>query len=246
MNESIVAVVPIRSLRDGKTRLSPVLDLEARQTLIRRTAAGVVEAASASGVLTTALIVSPDPETLEWASSLGSNVLALPQPDRWPGLNGAIDAGREWALAHDTQTLLSLFADLPLLAPADLRGIAAQPQAVVLGADRRHEGTNALLLRLSGGGADFRFAFGAGSLDKHREEARRLGLESAVYDAPGIGFDLDTPDDWDDFLADRDESRRLPLPFPLRRTRNGASGDGGEMSFEDVAAIVAKCGACAR
>lgn len=242
MNESIVAVVPIRALRDGKTRLAPVLDQEARQTLIRRTAAGVIEAARVSDVLDSVLVVSPDAETLAWADSLGSNVVALQQSDRWPGLNGAIEAGRDWALAQNAQTLLSLFADLPLLAPADIRGIAAQPQAVVLGADRRHEGTNALLLRLAGGGADFRFAFGAGSLAKHREEARRLGLEAAVYDAPGIGFDLDTPADWEDFLAERDEMSPLPAPFPWRRASNGA-GDGNETSF---AKLMAKCGACAR
>jgi len=246
VNESIVAVVPIRSLREGKTRLSSVLDLQARQTLIRRTAGGVIESARASGVLESILIASPDGETLAWASSLGSNVVAVPQPDRWPGLNGAINAGREWALANHAQTLLSLFADLPLLAPADIRGIAAQPQAVVLGADRRHEGTNALLLRLAGGGANFHFAFGAGSLDKHREEARRLGLEVAVYDAPGIGFDLDTPDDWVDFLAERDESPPPPLPFPLRQIRNGAGDDGTDTSFDQVAATMAKCGGCAR
>jgi 2-phospho-L-lactate guanylyltransferase len=245
VNESIVAVVPIRSLRDGKTRLSPALDLEARQRLIRHTAGGVIEVARASGALESVLVVSPDDETLAWASSLGSNVVALPQPERWPGLNGAINAGREWALAHDAQTLLSLFADLPLLAPADIRGIAGQPQAVVLGADRRREGTNALLLRLAGDGADFRFAFGAGSLDKHRDEASRLGLEVAVYDAPGIGFDLDTPADWVDFLAERNASSPPPLPFPLRQSRNGAD-DGNDTSFDDAAAMMAKCGACAR
>jgi 2-phospho-L-lactate guanylyltransferase len=244
VNESIVAVVPIRSLGDGKTRLSPVLDREARQALIRRTSAGVIEAARASDALSTVVVVSPDAQTLEWASSLGSNVVALPQPERWPGLNGAIDAGREWALARDAQRLLSLFADLPLLAPADIRGIAARPQAVVLGADRRHEGTNAVLLRLTGAGTDFRFAFGAGSLARHQAEARRLGLEAATYDSPGIGFDLDTPDDWEDLLASRDESSPAPLPFPLRWTRNGDSGLRDEASSDELSAVMAKCGAC--
>jgi 2-phospho-L-lactate/phosphoenolpyruvate guanylyltransferase len=244
VNESVVAVVPIRSLLDGKTRLASVLDLEARQRLIRRTAAGVIEVARNSDSLATVLVVSPDAETLDWASALGSSVVALPQPDHWPGLNGAIDAGREWAIAHEAETLLSLFADLPLLAPADIRGITAQPQAVVLGADRRHEGTNALLLRLSGSGAGFRFAFGAGSLAKHRDEALRLGLESTVYDSPGIGFDLDTPDDWDDLLAERGEVSTLPLPFPTCRGKHGTSGKGNEVGFDDAAAVMAKCGAC--
>ena len=117
-----------------------------------------------------------------------------------PGLNGAIDAGRAWALDRGASAVISLFADLPLIVPDDIRGLVARTEPVVLGPDRRGEGTNALLLRLAGRGSEFTFAFGDGSLAKHLEEARRLGLEAAVHDAPGIAFDLDTPDDWSDFL----------------------------------------------
>jgi 2-phospho-L-lactate guanylyltransferase len=127
-------------------------------------------------------------------------VVAVPQPEHRPGLNGAIDAARAWALHHGASAMLSLFADLPLIAPDDICGLVARTEPVVLGADRRGEGTNALLLRLAGRGAEFTFAFGDGSLAKHRDEARRLGLNAAFHNAPGIAFDLDTPDDWSEFL----------------------------------------------
>jgi 2-phospho-L-lactate/phosphoenolpyruvate guanylyltransferase len=200
VSERIVAVVPIRSLRHGKTRLSPVLGYEARETLLRGAAARVVTAAVDSGVIETVLVVSPDAETLAWAAGLEPAVVAAPQPDSRPGLNGAIDAGRVWALDRGASAVISLFADLPLIVPDDIRGLVARAEPVVLGPDRRGEGTNALLLRLAGRGAEFTFAFGDGSLAKHLEEARRLGLEAALHDAPGIAFDLDTPDDWSDFL----------------------------------------------
>ena len=103
-----------------------------------------------------------------------------------------------WTRAR--RPLVSLFADLPLIAPDDIRGLAARTEPVVLGADRRGEGTNALLLRLAARGPEFTFAFGEGSLAKHLAEAQRLGLNAALHDAPGIAFDLDTPDDWSDFL----------------------------------------------
>ena len=200
MSERIVAVVPIRSLRHGKTRLSSVIGNEARQTLLRGIADRVVTAAVDSGPVETVLVVSPDAETLAWAAGLGPAVLASPQPLDRPGLNGAIDAGRAWALDHDASAVISLFADLPLIVPDDIRGLVARTEPVVLGPDRRGEGTNALLLRLAGRGAEFSFAFGDGSLARHREEARRLGLNAALHAAPGIAFDLDTPDDWSDFL----------------------------------------------
>ncbi len=131
---------------------------------------------------------------------MGPAVVAAPQPEHRPGLNGAIDAGRAWALDRGASAVISLFADLPLIVPDDIRGLVARTEPVVLGPDRRGEGTNALLLRLAGRGSEFTFAFGEGSLAKHLEEARRLGLEAAVHDAPGIAFDLDTPDDWSDFM----------------------------------------------
>jgi 2-phospho-L-lactate guanylyltransferase len=200
VNERTVSIVPIRSLRHGKTRLSSVLGNEARETLLRGVAARVVTAAVDSGLIETVLVVSPDVETLAWAASLGPGVVAVPQPEHLPGLNEAIAAGRIWAMDRGASAVISLFADLPLIAPDDIRGLVARTEPVVLGPDRRSEGTNALLLRLAGRGSAFRFAFGDGSLARHREEARRLGLEAALHEAPGIAFDLDTPDDWSELL----------------------------------------------
>jgi 2-phospho-L-lactate guanylyltransferase len=149
------------------------------------------------------LVVSPDAETLAWAADFAPSVVAMPQPEYLPGLNGAIDAGRAWALDHGASAVLSLFADLPLIVADDIRGLVARAELVVLGPDRRGEGTNALLLRLAGRGSEFAFAFGDGSLAKHLDEARRLGLDTALHDTTGIGFDLDTPDDWSDFLHEQ-------------------------------------------
>lgn len=199
MSERIVAIVPVRSLRHGKTRLSPVLGKEAREALLRGIANRVVAAAVDSGLIETVLVVSPDMETLAWAAGMGSGVVATPQPEHRPGLNGAIDVGRAWALDRGASTVISLFADLPLIVADDIRGLVARKEPVVLGPDRRGEGTNTLLLRLAGRGQEFTFAFGDGSLAKHLEEARRLGLSAGVHDAPGIAFDLDTPDDWSYF-----------------------------------------------
>lgn len=200
MSERIVVVIPIRSLRNGKTRLAPVLGPDARASLLRAAAARVVDAAVASGLAEEVLVVSPDAEVLSWAAARGAGVVPLAQPAHHPGLNGAIEAGREWALARGADAILSLFGDLPLLAAGDLAALAANPEAVVLGADRRGEGTNALLLRLAGRGGKFCFAFGEGSLARHLAEARRLGLDAAVHEAAGTGFDLDTPSDWGDYL----------------------------------------------
>jgi 2-phospho-L-lactate guanylyltransferase len=207
VSELIIAVVPIRSLRDGKSRLASILSPEERAAFLRRSADGVIRAAQASWVIDTVLVVSPDPAALEWASGFGSRVRPLPQPDERQGLNGAIDLAREWALERDADRLLSLFADLPLLSKFDIRRLTARKHPVVLGPDRRGEGTNALLLQLQGPGSQFRFAFGDGSLGKHLAEADRLGLDAVVQSVPGIAFDLDTPLDWADYLRTGGDAR---------------------------------------
>jgi 2-phospho-L-lactate guanylyltransferase len=211
VNELIVAVVPIRSLRDGKTRLSPILAPDERAAFLRHSAERVITTALDSRVVDTVLVVSPDPAVLAWSADFGRRVYALAQPADQPGLNGAIAAARDWALERDADGILSLFADLPLISIFDIRRLMARRNSIVLGPDRRGEGTNAMLLRLAGRGEHFRFAFGEGSLAKHVAEARRLGLSVAVEDIPGIGFDLDTPLDWSDYLAV--EGGRVPGPL---------------------------------
>jgi 2-phospho-L-lactate guanylyltransferase len=212
VNEQIVAVVPVRSLSHGKSRLSPVLANETREALLRQVADRVVTAAVDSGLIETVIVVSSEEETLSWAAGLGPAVIAVPQPDHAPGLNEAIATGRTWALDRGASAVVSLFADLPLIVPDDIRGLVAQTEPVVLGPDRRDEGTNALLLRLAGRGSEFRFAFGHGSLAKHLKEARRLDLETVIHHAPGIAFDLDTPEDWADLVAVAAARSRLCAP----------------------------------
>jgi 2-phospho-L-lactate guanylyltransferase len=200
VSELIVGVVPIRSFREGKTRLASILTGDQRATLLRKTASRVVCTLAASQIVDTVLVVSPEREVLEWARGMGKRILAVPQPADVAGLNGAIDAARAWALERDADALLSLFADLPLLSTLDVRALAREQAPVVLGADRRGEGTNAMLLRLAGAGEEFRFAFGTNSLERHLAEATRLGVSAEIVIAPGVGFDLDTPADWDEYL----------------------------------------------
>ena len=211
MSERIAAIVPIRSWRNGKTRLAPVLSPEARSALMGRAATGVLEAAVESGVVSTVLVVSADSEVLAWADRIGAPVTPLPQPDELVGLNGAIEAGRNWARERGMDAVLSLFADLPLLEADDVRQMVTRPESVVLGPDRNGKGTNALLLRLADDAGAFQFRFGEGSLARHEVEAMQLGLPFARVERTGVGFDLDTPQDWADFLDTVSEIGLYPV-----------------------------------
>jgi 2-phospho-L-lactate/phosphoenolpyruvate guanylyltransferase len=194
MTGGLVAIVPIRSRRHGKSRLDGALLPPARTALIRRMLVGVTTALSESDAVERVGVVSPDPEALALASTLGSMVEPVSQSASAPGLNPALEAGRDWATERLAGGLLVLFGDLPLLTAADVQHIVRRDAPVVISPDRHGTGTNALLLR-NGAAHDFGFLFGPGSYERHVEEAHRLGLEVATSVTPGTAIDLDTPED---------------------------------------------------
>lgn len=206
MSGGTVALVPIRSLTGGKTRLAGALTPDARATLTRRMLARVVGAALESKTIETVLVISPDPLALELARSLHPRVVPIAQGGDAPGLNGAIEQGRRWAMANRAGAYLVLFGDLPLLEADDVENLVRRDAPVVIAPDRHGAGTNALLLRLGLDDPDeapFRFGFGMGSYAHHVDEAHRLGLEVAVSLTPGTAFDLDTPEDLLTMLGER-------------------------------------------
>lgn len=191
--KGVVAVIPIRSLTTGKMRLAATIADAERRSMIVGMLDRVVAAARGSGVLDAIAVVSPDPEALALAGTMG--VAAIPQPTDRPGLDAAIDLGRAWALERQATAMLVLFGDLPLITPDDVRNLVRRDAPVVIAPDRHDQGTNALLLRLGASGREFRFQYGAGSKQRHVDEAHHLHLEVATAVAMGTAFDLDTPDD---------------------------------------------------
>lgn len=189
-----VAIVPIRSLTGGKTRLASVLSVDERRDLIKSMLMQVTRAALDSGMLARALVISADQDALDFAASLDPRVLPVRQ-NSTPGLVASLDQARAAAVASGSRSALILFGDLPLIEAIDVRLLMRHDAPVVIAPDQRGAGTNALLLR-DGALADFAFQFGAESFGRHMAEAARLGVSPAISRSPGTLFDLDTPEDW--------------------------------------------------
>ncbi len=191
-----VAMVPVRGLSTGKTRLAGVLDAEARTSLTIRMLRTVICAAITSVAVDRVAVISPDPAALSLARQIDPRVVAMVQEEATPGLNAAVTAGRRWAIERGARRFLVLFGDLPLLTASEVRTLAARQEAVVLATDRHGRGTNALAIGLNEpGAAAFRFGFGPDSLAHHRAEAERLGLSVVTFNQTGTTHDLDTPAD---------------------------------------------------
>ena len=196
MTELIFALIPVRSLSHGKSRLAPAFSGAEREQLVRNMLADVVAAALAVPSLAEVAVISPDPAALALASALDQRVVPVIEEPGREGLNPAIAAGRDRAVGAGADGLLVLFGDLPLIDAAAIREFLSVPAAVVLAPDRHGEGTNASLVRFGGDGQRFEYQYGAGSLARHEAEARRLGLPVSVVAVPRLATDLDTVEDW--------------------------------------------------
>jgi len=188
-------VLPVKSLRTGKTRLSPVLTPAQRVQVVEALIVHVIEQAAVFPGLDNTWIVSACDEVRTLADKFGMRTLDEPKP----GLNRALQSARCVVRASRDDRMLVVPCDLPLLTAEDLRCLAdgASAGAMCIAPDRAGEGTNGLCLSAD---VDFEFAFGPGSYLKHCAIASNLQLDVVEVRRPGLAFDIDTPDD---FLAMR-------------------------------------------
>jgi 2-phospho-L-lactate guanylyltransferase len=183
------AVVPIKGLLHAKTRLASRLSPTERATLARDMLAHVLGAIEESGAVAAVAVISPQPEELD----LPPGVTALLQTEG--GLNALLEQGRDWATTQGADALMVVFADLPLLLPADIERIVrvGKPiNTVVLAPDRHNQGTNIMLLHPP---ALIPFAFGPNSYEAHRTAASQARAHLEVYRSCSTALDIDTPDD---------------------------------------------------
>jgi 2-phospho-L-lactate guanylyltransferase len=214
-------ILPLRGLHGGKSRLATMLDPMQRATLVRSMGRHVVSVVLDSSIDGPVFMVTRDPD-LDWlVADNQARVAVLCQPRSHPGMNAAVDMGREAAIAGGAERVLVLPADLPRLTVADVARMLASPGPVTIAPDKCGDGTNALMLSGTAALAHFTFSFGQQSRQRHEEEARRLALDVATFPVPGFQVDLDTPADWA-MLSTEERSRLLDPREAVLASRESA------------------------
>jgi len=193
-NERLIAIIPVRSFRTGKTRLATAIDDDTRADLIRRMLNQALQASTYADVFAEIAVISLDPEVLGWVTTHWPRITPLQQNELAPGLIPALELGRDYASSQESDGFAILFPDLPVLEPADLHALIAPKSQIVIAPDQARTGTNALLIRNQPvDPGSFTFQFGVESFPRHLEAARSLGLDPAIVATAGLAFDLDTP-----------------------------------------------------
>ncbi len=186
------AIVPVKPLRRGKSRLAKVISAEERAELNQYLLSHTIKVLSTIDEIGNILVISRDTEALALARDLGARTV---QEYGSPGLNTALTRAVEIAKTYGTCGILIIPADLPRLDAEDLRRILVhrdQPPVVVIAPDRKREGTNALLVCPPD---LIEFSYGPGSFDKHCQSARESGTRLEICDLASLELDLDEPED---------------------------------------------------
>ena len=189
---TIWAIVPVKPLRRGKSRLAGTLSEDERaelnQSLLQRT----LDTLSGLKELEQVLVVSRDPHALTIARQHGARTV---REDGQPQLNTALTRATVIAKVYATRGVMILPADLPLISREDVLTLierAGDPPVVVIAPDRHGKGTNALLISPAG---LIEYDFGENSFQRHCERAQEAGARLEIVDLPSLGLDLDLPED---------------------------------------------------
>lgn len=189
---TIWAIVPVKPLRRGKSRLSGTLSEDERaelnQSLLRHTLKTLTDLKEVEQVL----VVSRDPQALTIARNYGARTV---REDGQPQLNTALTRATVVAQLYATRGVLVLPADLPLISQEDVLVLierASDPPVVVIAPDRHEKGTNALLISPAG---LIEYDFGENSFQHHCELVKKAGARLEIVNLPSLGLDLDLPED---------------------------------------------------
>lgn len=182
-NEQLAVLVPLKAFDRAKGRLAERFGPAERAALARAMAHRVLAAATRWPTW----VVCDDTSVAAWAETNGAEVEWTPGHD----LNGALQHAAERRSAEGAGRVVVVHADLPYADELD-PVCRAGPDEVVLVPDRHRAGTNVASIPTSAG---FAFAFGVGSFERHRAEARRCGLPLRVELDERLRWDIDEPGD---------------------------------------------------
>lgn len=174
--------------------MASILNTDERNQLFRTMVEDVLTTVEACTLLDEIIVVTDDDVVAELALGFGAEILSEPED---PGLIPAVTKAARYLADNGVDIMLFLPGDVPLVTPEELE--------IVLEGFGRQDTPELMIVPASDlGGSNciacskpdcMEFGFGEDSFRRHLAIARRLGIEPSVAKLPGIGLDIDTPDD---------------------------------------------------
>ena len=207
---TIGAVLPLKDFGDAKQRLAGLLGAGERRRLAQAMAEDVLETLSQVSALSGIVVVTRDAWARDLAARYGAQVLIEPSND---GQSAAVSRAAADLGSAGVASLLQVPGDVPGASADEIatvlegheRGPGAGPAVTLVPAHDRC-GTNCVLCSPPG---VLPFAFGHDSFGPHCRAARERGIAPRILPLPGLGLDIDTPDDLRAFMARPARGRTL-------------------------------------
>lgn len=187
------AIVPVKPLRRGKSRLSGLLSEDQRTILNQEMLVHTLKTLKGVSDIEQTLVISRDPGALALARDLGARTV---REEGTPQLNLALKRATLFAKTYVTRGVLIVPMDLPLMTSCDISIMISKSQgsdpAIVIAPDHHRQGTNALLVCPAG---QIEYQFGEGSFPRHCELAQQSGARLEICELPNLALDVDYPED---------------------------------------------------
>lgn len=194
---AIWAVVPVKETTSAKQRLAAALPQAQRSALALAMLEDVLEALAGARGLAGIIAMTIDPAARELARRYGAQISAEHATE---GHTAAV-MGAARGLAARGEAMLTIPGDVPLVTSAEIErviGAYRRGHRFVIVPARDELGSNTILAAPADA---VPLRFGDNSFFPHLAAARACGIEPVVLPLPGIGLDIDTPDDLAAFLA---------------------------------------------
>lgn len=191
------AVVPCKEFSIAKSRLASVLTPSERRKLTSVMLRDVLAVFANVKPIKTVVVASSDLTAQKCAAEFGALCFTRNCNE---GLSIAVTQASLFAKEQGAKGIITVSADLPLLQPSDIACVLeAQNRSpgVVLAPADSDFGTNLLMMKPAG---VIPFSYGDNSFFKHQSAARAIGIEPVVIKTPGLGLDIDTPEDLRAFI----------------------------------------------
>ena len=188
----VCAVLPVKDLVNAKQRLSPVLDGKERYELFTAMLEDVLSTLEQVEGLSQLVVVTRDTEVRSLSVRFGADILLEPAN---LGQTEAVNFAVSNLIQTGTTSVLIVPADIPLVRPAELEDLLRAhgcAPAVTIAPARDELGSNAMLCSPADA---LELRFGDNSFYPHLERARQAGIEPTIVKRPGLGLDVDVPDD---------------------------------------------------
>lgn len=204
---AVWAVIPVKDTRDAKQRLAAALPQTQRSALALAMLEDVLKALADARGLTGIVVVTIDPAARELAQRYDAQIS---EEYATEGHTAAV-MGAARRLAARGEAMLTIPGDVPLVTPTEIERVIATHRdghRFVIVPARDELGSNAILAAPADAVS---LRFGDNSFFPHLAASRACGIEPAVLPLPGIGLDIDTPEDLAAFLARPSRTRTRAL-----------------------------------